>query len=148
MPTWGHTCWKNHVLYSKHQMKETITSSIRCVLLVTPQSSKISDLVCWSVSQRWLKISEQHNNMKTINKLLFLVTFHTTIIYYHVKLINKVKLEWGAQKVYGAKNRSQEQHKTMTTVSTTRHHHTANHWNLKYFKHPVFNKIEDYINCN
>ena len=145
MPTWGHTCWKNHVLYFKHQTKETITSSIRCVLLVTPQSSKISDLVCWSVGMLicWLKISDQHYNEKIL--ILFLVKFHTTIIYYHVKLINKDKLEGGAPKVDGAKNRSQEQCKTMTTVwvATTRHHHTANHWNLKYFKHPVFNKIED-----
>lgn len=38
--------------------------------------------------------------------ILFLVKFHTTIIYYHVKLINKDKLEGGAQKVDGAKNRS------------------------------------------
>ena len=77
--------------------------------------------------------------------IFFLVKFHTTIIYYHVKLINKDKLEGGSQKVDGAKNRSWEQCKTMTTmwVATTRHNHTANHWNLKYFKHPVFNKIED-----
>lgn len=38
--------------------------------------------------------------------ILFLVKFHTTIIYYYVKLINKDKLEGGAQKVDGAKNRS------------------------------------------
>lgn len=43
--TWGHICWKNPELYFKHLMKETITFSISCVLLVIPQSSKILDLV-------------------------------------------------------------------------------------------------------